>query len=101
METIKDVLNFCNAAVFYDYKNIGIIEQLKQVRTCILKNFHETKPVTRILITLSFRDDIILKIHYNETENFIENLDDSRSIILYMLGFEKLVREEVIEEESN
>ena len=25
METEKDFLNFCNDAVFYDYKKIGII----------------------------------------------------------------------------
>ena len=24
METVKDLMNFCNAAVFYDYRNIGI-----------------------------------------------------------------------------
>ena len=28
METVKDILNFCTSAVFYDYKNIGIIEEL-------------------------------------------------------------------------
>ena len=26
METVKDVLIFCNAAIFYDYKNIGNIK---------------------------------------------------------------------------
>ena len=31
METIKDILSFCNDAVFYDYKNIGIICELNQV----------------------------------------------------------------------
>ena len=31
METTKDILNFCNSAVCYDYKNIGIIEELGQV----------------------------------------------------------------------
>ena len=32
METKKDFLNFCIAAVFYDYKNIGIIDELNQAR---------------------------------------------------------------------
>ena len=32
METVKDLFNFCNAAVFYDYTNIGITCELNQVR---------------------------------------------------------------------
>ena len=31
MKTNKDVLNFCNAAIFYDYKKLGINDELKQV----------------------------------------------------------------------
>ena len=48
METIKDVLNFCNSAVFNDYKNIGIIEELNQVRKCIINRFYKTIPDSRI-----------------------------------------------------
>ena len=36
METVKDILNFCNDAVFYDYKNIRIICELSPVRTFII-----------------------------------------------------------------
>ena len=36
METIKDILNLCNDAVFYDYKKLGIIEELNRVRKCII-----------------------------------------------------------------
>ena len=32
MDTVKDVLSFCNDALFYDYKNICIVEELNQVR---------------------------------------------------------------------
>ena len=39
METIKDILNFCKAAVFYDYTNIGITCELNQVRKCIINSF--------------------------------------------------------------
>ena len=39
MKTIKNVLNFCNAAVFYDYKNIDTVLELKQVRKCITNIF--------------------------------------------------------------
>ena len=34
MESIKDTLNFCKAAIFYDYRNVGITCELKQVRKC-------------------------------------------------------------------
>ena len=39
METIKDILNFCNAAIFYDYKNVGITCDLNEVRKCIFNHF--------------------------------------------------------------
>ena len=45
METVKDTLNFCNAAVFYDYTNIGINCELNQVRKCIINRFYKTIPV--------------------------------------------------------
>ena len=40
METVKDILYFCNAAMFYDYKNVGITCELNQVRNCIVINFY-------------------------------------------------------------
>ena len=60
METIKDVLISCNAAVFYDYKIIGPYEELNQVRKCVINNFREAIPVSRIPISLSIIDDMIL-----------------------------------------
>ena len=53
---MKDILNFCNAAVFYDYKNIGVIEEVNQARKCIINILHKTVPVDRKLITLSIID---------------------------------------------
>ena len=93
METIKDILNFCNAAVFYDYTNIGITCELNQVRKCIINSFYKTITHTRILVSLSIIDDIILKINDNDIENFIENIHDLRENILYMLSFEKLIKD--------
>ena len=93
METVKNILYFCNAAIFFDYKNIGIIEELNQARRRIINNFHETIPISRIRVTLSIIDDVILKIN-NDIENIIENIHDLRSNILYMLSFEKVIREE-------
>ena len=57
METVKDILNFCNNAVFYDYKNVGIICELNQVRKRIINSFSKRIPHTRILVCLSIIDD--------------------------------------------
>ena len=93
METVKDILNFCNHALFYDHENIGVAEELNQVRKYIIKSFHKTIPHTTIIATLSIIDDIILKIHDNDIENIIENIHDLRENILYMLSFEKLIKD--------
>ena len=66
METIKGIINFCNAAISYDYKSIGIIEELNQVRKCIINSFYKTIPDSRIRVSLSIIDDIILKINNND-----------------------------------
>ena len=94
METVKDILIFCNNVVFYGYKNQRIVCALNKVRKCITNSFYKTIPYTRVLVSLSIIDDIILKIHSNEIEIIVENIHDLRENILYMLSFEKLVRDE-------
>ena len=94
METKKIILNFCNAAVFYDYTNVGILVELNQVRKCIINSFNESIPDSRIRVSLSIINDIILKINNNDIEKFIENIHDLRENILYMLAFRKLTRDE-------
>ena len=94
METVKGMLNFCNAAVFYDYTHIGITCELNQVRKCIINSFHKTIPDSRIRVSLSIIEDIILKINNNDIEDIIENIHDLRENILYMLSFEKFIRDE-------
>ena len=64
METIKELLYFCNASVIYDYKELDNFDEISQAQKCIINNFHETIPVERILITLSIIDDVILKINW-------------------------------------
>ena len=93
MEIVKDILNFCNHALFYDHENIGIVEEINQVRKYLIKCFHKTIPHTTIIETPSIFDDIILKIHDNDIENIIENIHDLRENILYMLSFEKLFKD--------
>ena len=51
METVKDLLEFTNDAVFHDNKNIGIICELNPVRTFIINRFFKTIPYTRILVS--------------------------------------------------
>ena len=82
METVKGVLNFCNAAIFYDYKNIGIINEVNQAPKCRTNNFHETILVSRILKTLSTIDVVILKINDTDIENVIESFHGIRASIL-------------------
>ena len=94
METVKDLLNFCNDAVFYDYKNIGNICELNPVRTFIFNRFYKTIPYTRILVSVSIIDDIILKFCNNDIENILDDIHNLREIILYKLSFEKTVKDE-------
>ena len=93
METVKHILNFCNHALFYDRENIGIAEEINQLRKHIIKSFRKTIPHTMIIATLSIIDDIILKIHDNDIENIIEKIHDLREKILYMLSFENLIKD--------
>ena len=95
MKTVKDILNICNAAISYDYKNIGFIDELNQAHKCIINTFHETIPVCRILITLSILDFVFLKTNDNDTEKVIDNIHDLRAKILYMIRFEKLFKDDV------
>ena len=80
--------------MFYDYTNIGITCEFNQVRKCIINSFYKTIPPTRILVSLSIFDDIILKIYNNDIEDNIENIHDLRENILYILSFEKFVNDE-------
>ena len=94
METTKDLLSFCNDAVFFDYKNIGIICELSPIRTFIINRFYKTIPYTRILVSLSIIDDIILKINSGDIEKIPNDVHSLRENILYMLSCEKTINEE-------
>ena len=94
METKKYILNFCNSAVFNDYKNIGSIEELNQVRKCIINSFYKTIPDSRIRVSSSIIDDIILKSNGNEIENILQKIRDLRENIFYILSFGKFVNDE-------
>ena len=55
--------------------------------------FHKTKPVPGIQVSLTLIDGVILKINDNDNENVIEKVYDLRDNMLYMLSFEKLIRD--------
>ena len=94
MKTVKDLLEFTNDAVFYVYKNIGIICELNPVRTFIINRFYETIPSCKILVSLSIIDDIILKISNDDIENILDDIHHLGEPILYMLSCERTTREE-------
>ena len=94
METIKDLLNFCNAAIFYEYKIIGNIEELNRVREGLFKSFYKTIPDSRIRVSVSIIDDMNLKINNNDIEKIFQKIQFIREDILYMLAFEKLIRDD-------
>ena len=79
---------------FMIIKNIGIICELDPVRTFIINRFFKPIPYTRILVSLSIIDDIILKISNNDIENILDDIHNLRENILYMLSFEKTVKDE-------
>ena len=89
METIKDILNFCNYAVLFDYKNIGLIIQLNILRRSVFDNFHETVPRSKILEGQSIIDYMILKINENEIENIVDKIYDLRENTIYTIGYKK------------
>ena len=93
METEKDFLNFWNDAVFYDYKNIGIICEMNPVRTFVINRFYKKIPYTRTLVTLGIIVDIILKINNNVIEFILNEIHNLREQILYMLSSEKTAKE--------
>ena len=100
-ETIKEILSFCNSAIFYDYKNLGVITELKKVRKCVINTFHKKIPSSRILTNLSNIDDMILKINDNDVDDILVKFHDLREIVLFRIGFENLVREEKVEYNIN
>ena len=70
-------------------------EELNQARRFITQIFHETIPVSRIQKTLSIIDVAISKIIDNDIENVFEKIHGLRAIIIFMIAFEKVVKDDV------
>ena len=87
------MLNFCNDAVFYDSTDIGMTCELNQVRKCIINSFYKTIPDSRIRVSLSKIDDIILKTNNNDIEDFMEDFHDLKENTLHMLSIENFIKD--------
>ena len=96
MESIKDILNFCNREIFFNYKELGCIQDFNAVRKFIINRFHQTIPHDRIIITLSRIDEMLLKIYNNETDNILIDIHNLSENIIYMISFEKTVKDEQV-----
>ena len=96
MKSIKDILDICNRAIFFDYKNLGCIEDFNAVLKFIINRFHQSIPHDRIIIVLSIFDEMLLKIYNNETDNILRDIHNLRENIIHMISFEKTVKDEQV-----
>ena len=95
IETVKDILNFCNYAIYLDYNKIGVVIQLDNVRKCIYDNFNKTAPQSKISECLRIIDDMISKINENDVENIITKIYELRENIIYMIGCKTLAENKI------
>ena len=94
MKTIKDILDFINRAIFFDYSDKAYIENFNQVYKFLINNFYKTVSETRIIYVLSIIDGIILKIFNDNIDDILKDISNLRENILYMISFEKFQEEE-------
>ena len=92
MHTIKEILTICNDSLFYDYSDIKNINEFNRLRKYIIKFFHNDIPEERLVISL-YIIDIISKIFNNEKDEIIDNINKLREQILYMLPFQKTIKD--------
>ena len=90
METVKDMMIFCNASLLFDYEKEGIIEEFNLLRNCIIKIFRTKNLTQRVFMSLGIIDEIILKIEDHNVDNIDRYINDLRENIMYMRLFLKL-----------
>ena len=91
MDTIKEILNFSNETHWYDYENMS---ELNSLRKHLIDYFYDTIPQERLIISLNIIDKIILKLYDNDTQENSNEVFKLRKQILYMLSFEKTIKED-------
>ena len=97
METDKDMFGFFNEFIFLNHSKVGIDVNVNILRKYIINRFHEAVPASRVLITLSLIDDIMLKLHNRTFEGIQNDMYDVRENVMYMVSFEKFVEENPVE----
>ena len=91
MDTIKEILAICNETHWYDYENVS---ELNSLRKYLIDYFYDTIPQERLLISLNIIHNNILKIYDNDTQEINNEVFKLREQILYMLSFEKTIKED-------
>ena len=94
MKTTNDILDFCNRAIFFDYKNQEYIEDFNKLHKFIVNRFYETIPNSRIIYVLSIIDEIILKIFNYDIDEILKDVHNLRENILYMISFKNFEEKE-------
>ena len=90
--SIKNIRRYTNEAIYKDYNNKGVIQELNQIRTQTINGFSQTIPFTRMLVSLCLIDNIILNIYDNEIEIIIKIVHELRENILYLFSFGQTVQ---------
>ena len=91
MNMINNILTICNEFYWYDYSNISEFNKLHKY---LIKYFYDSIPKERLIISLNIIDDIILKIYDNDKEKFIDYIHKLKKQILYMLSFQKTIKDD-------
>ena len=74
----------------FDHSEGNVDVKVNVLRKHIINRFHNSKPPSRILITLSLIKDGILKLHDQNLEGSQDDAYSIRKNVLYMLSFENL-----------
>ena len=91
MNTIKEILRICNESLWFDYSNIS---ELNKLHKYLIKCFYDSIPKERLIISLNLIDKILIKIYDNDKEEINNDIFKLREEILYMLSYQKTVKEE-------
>jgi len=94
MNKDKDMFKFFNEFIFIDTSKNCLEFETNILRKYIINRFHKTIPQSRMLEVLSLIDDIIINLHNKEIENIQNDMYELRENIMYMLDFERVVKEE-------
>ena len=94
MESKKDILDFCNKSLFFDYEADDIINQINQLLLCIYTEFKHDISKNRILRTSSFICDIILKLYDEDIDIINDDFFNLRTSVMDLFTHENTDKEQ-------